>query len=61
MKRILIVEDEPGMASFIEKGLASRGYATKVVRRRRQAVAIASDEDFDLLDPRPRPTGRGRA
>ena len=35
MNRILICEDEPGMASFIDKGLASRGYATKVCRRRR--------------------------
>ena len=48
MKRILIVEDEPGMASFIEKGLASRGYAAKVVRDGASATAIASDSDFDL-------------
>ena len=49
MKRILIVEDEAGMASFIDKGLASRGYATKVCADGAGATAIASDEDFDLV------------
>lgn len=49
MKRILIVEDEPGMASFIEKGLSSRGYATKVCADGATATAVASDSDFDLL------------
>ena len=49
MKRILIAEDEAGMASFLEKGLASRGYAVKVVADGSGATAIASDEDFDLL------------
>ena len=49
MNRVLIVEDEPGLASFIEKGLGSRGYATKVVGDGESALAIASDADFDLL------------
>ncbi len=49
MKRILIVEDEPGMASFIDKGLSSRGYATKVTPDGATATAIASDHDFDLV------------
>jgi DNA-binding response OmpR family regulator len=49
MKRILIAEDERGMASFLEKGLASRGYATTLVTEGARAVAIATDEDFDLL------------
>jgi DNA-binding response OmpR family regulator len=49
MKRILIVEDEPGMASFIDKGLASRGYATKICPDGATATAIASDNDFDLV------------
>ena len=49
MNRVLIVEDEPGMASFIDKGLASRGYATKVVGDGAAAVAIAADNDFDLV------------
>jgi DNA-binding response OmpR family regulator len=49
MNRILIVEDEPGMASFIDKGLASRGYATKLCPDGATATAIASDSDFDLV------------
>ncbi len=49
MKRILIAEDEAGMASFLDKGLGSRGYSTKVVDDGAGAIAIASDEDFDLL------------
>jgi DNA-binding response OmpR family regulator len=49
MNRILIVEDEPGMASFLDRGLGSRGYATKVVGDGASALAIASDADFDLV------------
>jgi DNA-binding response OmpR family regulator len=49
MNRILIVEDEPGMASFLDRGLGSRGYATKVVDDGASALAIASDADFDLV------------
>ena len=49
MKRILIVEDEAGMSSFIDKGLGSRGYATKVCADGAMATAIASERDFDLV------------
>jgi DNA-binding response OmpR family regulator len=49
MNRVLIVEDEPGMASFLDKGLSSHGYATKVVDDGATAIAIASDADFDLV------------
>lgn len=49
MNRILIVEDERGIASFIDKGLSSRGYATKVVSDGAMAIAVASDADFDLI------------
>jgi DNA-binding response OmpR family regulator len=49
VNRVLIVEDEPGMASFLDKGLASHGYVTKVVEDGATAIAIASDADFDLV------------
>ena len=49
MSRILIVEDERGLSSFLEKGLTSRGYSTKVVEDGAAAVAIAADADFDLV------------
>jgi two-component system response regulator QseB len=49
VNRILIVEDEPRLASFLERGLKSRGYSTKVVDGGSAAIAIAADEDFDLV------------
>jgi DNA-binding response OmpR family regulator len=49
MGRILIAEDEPRLASFLERGLRSRGYATKAVHDGSTAAAITSDEDFDLV------------
>lgn len=49
MSRILIAEDEPGIAAFLEKGLRSEGYTTTVVSDGVHASAAARDEDFDLL------------
>jgi DNA-binding response OmpR family regulator len=49
MNRILIAEDEPRLASFLEKGLRAQGYTTTVVTDGTEASAIASDEEFDLL------------
>jgi two-component system response regulator QseB len=48
MSRVLIVEDEKRLASFLERGLGSRGYATKVVTEGAAAAAIINDEDFDI-------------
>ena len=49
MSRILIAEDEPRLASFLEKGLRAQGFATTVVSDGTAASAIAHDEEFDLL------------
>jgi DNA-binding response OmpR family regulator len=49
VKRILIVEDEQRVASFLEKGLRSNGFTTTVVEDGRSAQAVATDERFDLL------------
>jgi DNA-binding response OmpR family regulator len=49
MQRILIVEDEARLASFLEKGLRSSGFATTVVGDGAAASAVATDEDFDLV------------
>jgi DNA-binding response OmpR family regulator len=49
MSRILIAEDEPRLASFLEKGLRAQGFATTVVSDGMAASAIAHDEEFDLL------------
>jgi DNA-binding response OmpR family regulator len=49
VSRILIVEDEPGIASFLEKGLRAEGFTTMVVEDGLSAVEIARDDSFDLL------------
>lgn len=49
MSRILIVEDEPGIASFVEKGLQAAGHSTLVVEDGRTAAHAARDGDFDLM------------
>jgi DNA-binding response OmpR family regulator len=49
MTRILIAEDEPGIASFLEKGLKAAGYSTLVVEDGRTAASAARDSDFELL------------
>jgi DNA-binding response OmpR family regulator len=49
VSRVLIVEDEPRFASFLEKGLAANGYTTKVVGDGQSATLVASDDEFDLM------------
>ncbi len=49
MKRILIAEDEPRLASFLEKGLTAAGFTATTVHDGAAASLMASDEDFDLL------------
>ena len=49
MTRILIAEDEPGIASFLRKGLEAEGFATVVVEDGRSAAAAASDAEYDLM------------
>lgn len=49
MSRILIAEDEPGIASFLKKGLQAAGFSTLVVEDGRVAAGAARDRDFDLM------------
>ncbi|CAN5570530.1 hypothetical protein BH23ACT7_BH23ACT7_24970 [soil metagenome] len=49
MSRILIAEDEPRIASFLEKGLRANGFTTSVAEDGVQAVIRARSGDFDLL------------
>ncbi len=49
MNRILIAEDEPGIASFLEKGLRAEGFSTVVLEDGQMAASAARDRDFDLL------------
>jgi two-component system copper resistance phosphate regulon response regulator CusR len=49
MNRILIVEDESRIASFLEKGLRANGFATRVTGDGAQALLLARTAEFDLL------------
>ena len=52
--RILIVEDDPGISSFVEKGLRAEGYQAEVAATVAEARAVlrapAADIDLVLLD-----------
>jgi len=49
MSRILVVEDEPRIASFLQKGLRAEGHVTTVVDNGDDASAVARSQDFDLV------------
>ena len=49
MSRILIAEDERGIASFLEKGLAANGFTTETVGDGASALDQARHGTFDLL------------
>ena len=49
MSRILIAEDEPGIVSFLRKGLEAAGHTTLVVEDGISAAHAARDRDFDLM------------
>ena len=49
MTRILVTEDEPLIASFLEKGLRGNGFATAVAPDARTAESLCRTEDFDLV------------
>ncbi len=49
MARILIVEDEERIVSFLTKGLEANGHSTMAVTDGVTAAAVARDSDFDLM------------
>jgi DNA-binding response OmpR family regulator len=49
VNRVLIAEDEPRIASFLQKGLRAAGFVPTVIDNGVDVVAYARDEDFDLL------------
>lgn len=46
---ILIVEDEPRIAAFLEKGLQKNGFSTAIANNGEQALEMAQSHHFDLL------------
>lgn len=49
MTRILIAEDEPGIAAFLDKGLRRHGFATLLTDHGPTALAIAQSAAVDLV------------
>jgi DNA-binding response OmpR family regulator len=49
MSKILIVEDEPRIASFLSKGLEAHGFETLVVDNGQSALYLANGNDYDLV------------
>ncbi|MCP2637833.1 response regulator transcription factor [Microbacterium sp. HD4P20] len=49
MTKILIVEDEPRIASFVSRGLEAAGYETVVIEDGAEALAAALRGDADLV------------
>jgi two-component system copper resistance phosphate regulon response regulator CusR len=47
--RILIIEDEPKTAAFLQKGLIETGYIADVAREGEEGLALASDAPYDLI------------
>lgn len=49
MARVLLVEDEERIASFLQKGLRSNGYSTAVAESGEDALIMATTDEFDLM------------
>lgn len=49
MSRILVVEDEERISSFLEKGLRANGFTPTVVADGDEALSILRHETFELV------------
>ena len=49
MYRILVAEDEPRIAAFVEKGLRANGFTPTLSADPNEAIALALGGNFDLL------------
>jgi two-component system response regulator MprA len=49
MSRILLIEDEPQIASFLRRGLIYKGYTVDVASRGEEGLALARDHAPDLV------------
>ncbi|WP_426561552.1 response regulator transcription factor [Angustibacter sp. McL0619] len=47
--RLLVVDDEPAMASVLSRGLAENGYAVDVAADGTQALWLATENDYDVV------------
>jgi two-component system copper resistance phosphate regulon response regulator CusR len=49
MTRVLIAEDEPGIASFLKRGFEAEGFTAKIAERGDLALSLVQTGEFDLL------------
>lgn len=49
MRQILLVEDEPRIAAFVEKGLRAHGFRLAIAADAQAATELALTGDFDLM------------
>lgn len=49
MSRVLLVEDEPRIAAFVEKGLRANGFTVTTAEDGEDALARLATEDYDLV------------
>ncbi|MEM8611923.1 MAG: response regulator transcription factor [Cyanobacteria bacterium P01_H01_bin.105] len=49
MKRILIAEDEPRVASFVDKGLQANGFTAVIATTGPETIEYALNGDFELI------------
>src|SRR4051794_5164790 len=47
--RVLVVEDERGLAAILRKGLTTEGFAVEVVHNGEDAVWAATESNFDVM------------
>lgn len=47
--RVLVVEDEPGIANFVRQGLSEAGYAVDIACDGREGLAYALAAEYDVL------------
>jgi two-component system copper resistance phosphate regulon response regulator CusR len=46
---ILVIEDEPKTGDYLQRGLAESGFQVRLARNGREGLAIAKDEEIDLV------------
>src|SRR5688572_24384671 len=49
MTKILLVEDDPRIASFVRRGLEAEGYVVDLADNGREALALASENPYRLV------------
>ena len=47
--RLLVIEDQRKMASFIKKGLSETGYSVDLAETGSAGESLASENDYDLI------------